>query len=404
MLEKIKKWLLGYVIIHVKGREYSRFLNLCTKNNILLWSVAQGEEFVSGKIYNRDLKKLNSYAQKANVEISVENKIGLPHLMYRYKKRKIFFLCIFFLIVAVYSFTLFIWDIKVNGETVYTKEQILRDIKDNYVKFGTQIKDVDCGKLEEELREKYDKIAWISCEIKGTQLIVNITETIEPNLIEMWHEPCNIVAVKDGIVTDIIVRSGIKVTEKATEVKKGDILVTGAVNIYNDYDEYIETNYVVADADVYGIVKYNYCDTFSMNYYEKEYTGNKKKYYELMLGDKMYGIFDKDSKYINEDIFVYDKKIKLGEYIYFPFTIKKTVIKEYEPVAKIYTAEDAKKKAREKINIYIDNLKKKGVEILENNVTINIENDKCTAKGTIVTKELIGVPEKLNIIEQGEEP
>ena len=64
--------------------------------------------------------------------------------------------------------------------------------------------------------------------------------------------------------------------------------------------------------------------------------------------------------------------------------------------------EEAKEKAVDKLNIYIDNLKKKGVEILENNVTISIENDKCTAKGTIVTKELIGVPETLNITEQGD--
>ena len=404
MPEKIKKWLFGYAIIHVKGNEYNRFLNLCAKNNILLWSIVQGEDYVSGKIYSKDLKKLNSYAQKANVEISVKNKIGLPHLMYRYKKRKIFFICILLLIAAVYSFTLYIWDIKVYGETIYTKEQIIRDIKENYVKFGTLIKDVDCVKLEEELREKYDQIAWISCEIKGTQLIINITETIEPELIDLWEEPCNIVAVKDGIVTDIMVRSGIKVTEKAAEVKKGDILVTGAVNIYNDYDEYIETNYVVADADVYGIVKYQYNDSFPMSYYEKEYTGKKKKYYELMLGDKIYSIFDKESNFINEDIIVHDNKIKIGEYIYFPFTIKKTEIKEYNPVARTYTTEEAKEKAVDKLNIYIDNLKKKGVEILENNVTISIENDICTAKGTIVTKELIGVPETLNITEQGEEP
>ena len=70
-----------------------------------------------------------------------------------------------------------------------------------------------------------------------------------------------------------------------------------------------------------------------------------------MLVDKIYRIFDKENNFINEDIIVHDNKIKIGEYIYFPFTIKKTEIKEYNPVARTYTTEEAKEKAVDKLNI-----------------------------------------------------
>ncbi len=53
---------------------------------------------------------------------------------------------------------------------------------------------------------------------------------------------------------------------------------------------------------------------------------------------------------------------------------------------------------------YINELRKKDVVILENNVKINIVDDKCISYGTIVTEELIGVPEDIILDDQGEEP
>ena len=61
-----------------------------------------------------------------------------------------------------------------------------------------------------------------------------------------------------------------------------------------------------------------------------------------------------------------------------------------------------KTKQEEVRKIIIDELGKKGVSILENNVTIEFVNNKCIISGIIVTEELISVPSELIIIEQGE--
>ena len=49
----------------------------------------------------------------------------------------------------------------------------------------------------------------------------------------------------------------------------------------------------------------------------------------------------------------------------------------------------------EKLQNYIENLRKKGVEILENNVTIKCDENRCIASGTLVVREKIGVPDPL---------
>lgn len=404
MFEALLKWLRGFLIISISGNARDRFLDICSKHNIVMWNIVSDKDTTRAYIAKKAFRELEAYQKKTGVDIRICDKRGLPFFFYRYKKRKCFAICLILCVCVIYAFTLFIWDINISGESVYTKEQIRKDIMDNYISLGTFKKNIDCAELEKELREKYDQIAWISCEIKGTQLNITLTETVTPELVRESEEPCNIVAVKDGIITDMITRSGTSIAHKGDEVKKGDILITGVVNIYNDFDELIETQYLPASGDVYAISQYQYDDSFSMEYYEKEYTDNEKHYYSLGFGDRFFSVIKPKADEAYTDVISEDHKLVFAGDFYLPLSVKKTTLREYTSVFKTYTEEEARQKAEKRLALYLDNLRKKGVEILENNVTIEIVDGTCIASGSIVTKELIGVPAEINIIEQGEAP
>ena len=403
MFKKILTWLKGYLILKVKGISCDRFINLCMKNNLNLWNICEDNNCRTFRISAKSSKDLEQYIKKSGVELEILNKKGLPYIFYRYKKRKIFLLGLLLFIGLIYSFSFFIWDINITGEEIYTDEQIIKKLKEYDIKLGTPKSKINCSTLEKMLRDDYEDIAWISCELKGTRLNISINETILPENIKENEKPCNIIAVKDGIITDIYVESGTKVMNKGDEVKKGDILITGAINLYNDYDELIETSYVPANGEIYAIVSYDYNDTFELSHYEKEYTGESKKYYGLCIANNVIEPYKPKTNYNNYDLTQNDKKLKLGNVFYLPFSLKENIIDEYEPVLMTYTTEEAQSKAQMKLNSYIDELSKKGVEILENNVKIEIGDDICTSSGTIVTKERIGVPADITIINQGEE-
>lgn len=404
MLIYIIKWLKGFLLIEISGNAKDRFINICSNHGIVMWNVISENNVIKAYISKSNYKALSDYIKKTDVKITVIDKKGLPFFFYKYRKRKCFIIGMLLFFSMIYAFSLFIWDININGEYIYTKEQILKDIKKNYVPLGTLKKKIDCNDLEKKLRERYDKIAWISCEIKGTQLNIELTETIETSKIKEETNPCNIVAVKDGIITDIIVRSGKITAHKGDEVKKGDILITGAINIYNDYDELIETDYIPASGEVYGISKYTYDDSFEINYFKKQYNDNSKKYYSIIVGNKMYTPYTPKKSKQNTDIVSVDKKLRIGKTFYFPLGIKESTIKEFTSINTSYSTEEAKEKATKKLNLYLSELSKKGVEILENNVTIDINDGVCHTYGTIVTKEPIGVPSTINITNQGEKP
>ena len=54
-------------------------------------------------------------------------------------------------------------------------------------------------------------------------------------------------------------------------------MISGAVYLYDDNNEVLDTNYVSAEGEVYGICIYHYKNEISLSYYTKEYTGKSKK-------------------------------------------------------------------------------------------------------------------------------
>ncbi len=402
MIKKILNFITGYVLVAIHGDGVDRFINICMSKKLHIWSIKKDKNKTLLYVSRSDFYKFDSFVEKTGVEISVIKSCGIPFIYEKNKKRKCFVIGFFIFLFLVWKFTTFVWDINISGEAGYSAEEIEKNIKQNYVKIGTKITDVNCSDLEKILRDEYSDIAWISCEIKGTQLNIKLTETILPEDIEKQSKPCNIVASKDCIISDMIIKNGTGMFETGAEVKKGDIIITGVVNIYNEYDELIETNYVPASGIVYGQSKMSYEDEFELSHYVKNYTGKKKEYYGIIYNDNLFEPLKYDMSYNNCDIITNYNSVRIFDTFYLPVTYKKTIVSEYEPELATYSEEEAIKKAKNKLNEYISALKKKGVEILQNNVKIYVKNDKCISTGYLVVKEIVGIPFELSTFEQGD--
>ncbi|MCM1272107.1 MAG: sporulation protein YqfD [Clostridium sp.] len=402
MIKKILNFLAGYVLVSIHGDGVDRFINICMAKKLHIWSIKKDKNKTLLYVSRTDFQKFGSFVEKTGVEIHVIKSLGIPFLYEKNKKRKCFVIGFFLFLFLVWEFTTFVWDINISGEGRYSAEEIEKNIKQNYVQLGTKLTEVNCSDLEKMLRDEYSDIAWISCELKGTQLNIKLTETILPEDIEKQSKPCNIVASKDCIISDMIIKNGTGMFEAGAEVKKGDIIITGAVNIYNEYDELIETNYVPASGIVYGQSKMPYEDAFDLSHYEKNYTGKKKHYYGIIYGDNLFEPFQYDMSYNNCDIITSYDGVRIFDTFYLPLTCKKTTVSEYEPELAAYTEQEAVEKAKNKLNVYMAELKKKGVEILQNNVKIYVKDGKCIASGYLVVKEIVGIPLELSVFEQGD--
>ena len=123
--------LLGYVRIEVEGYYIERFINICTNRKILIWNLKR-EKGV--KLYLnisiKDFKNLTQIAIKTKCKIRILRKKGIPFLLNRYKKRKIFAIFLIIILFMIVVSSNYIWNIEVSVEDNLIVENILEDLND----------------------------------------------------------------------------------------------------------------------------------------------------------------------------------------------------------------------------------------------------------------------------------
>lgn len=252
------QWLCGYIRVCLRGRQVNRFLNLCTKNGIRLWRITnEVERELKANIRLRDFYNLKPYLKKTKTRLRIISKKGFPFWCHRHPRLKWFLcICFFFLCVGFYSLN-FVWNIEIKGNQKISTQQIISCLHDNSVDIGLEKAKIDCPGLELLLREEFDQIGWVSVYFERTNLCVEIKESLydvsdflEIEYGQMYH----VIADKDAVISSIITRSGMAVVKEGQSVKKGDILVLGKSEIYDDSGEIKEILFLKADALIYGDV------------------------------------------------------------------------------------------------------------------------------------------------------
>lgn len=389
-------YLKGISIIAVTGDNLNRLINLCSLNNIH-YKLQKTKSSYQFFIPYKEKEDLLTYIHKLGLSYEIIEEKGFPILYFKYKVRYwVLLLCVLFVCV-LYKFSLYIWNIEVVGTSNYTSEQILNYVRTNSVPFGSKKKSINCNKLEEALRLQFNNLGWINCSIEGTKLTIEVLETIPPNNYKINTEACNIVAIKDATVYDAIATSGYLVTEKGMEVKKGDVLITGVIPVYSDYGDVQGTKYIAANGTVYGMVTYEYKDIIplleTVNIPQKG-----KSIYSIEIGG-----FSLNVPAYNKNTITEHHQIKIGKTYYLPISICKKTKVTYEDKTIELTEENAIQIANENLQKYMQDLRKKRVEIVQNNVKIHIVNGQCVSNGQIICKEQIGIAIPIDCENQGEE-
>ncbi|WP_455718165.1 sporulation protein YqfD [Anaerosporobacter sp.] len=387
MLIRIVKWFRGYLLVRIKGYSPERFINLCSARDILIWDLRQVENGYEFFISVQGFRGLKQIVKKTKTRPFIKKRYGFPFLLHRYRKRKVFAIGVLLCCILVYIMSLFIWEISISGELKHTDEAIVKFLRKNNVYTGIQKRKVSCQEIEEEIRAQYPDIGWVSAEIRGTRLLIKIKETNIPKPVVRRTDPCHIVANKDGIITSIITRSGVPQVKTGTVVKKGDVLVSGIVDIMGDFDVIVRKETVVSDADIEMKTFYEYSDSFDLKYIKKEYTGEEKKAYSMSINENKIFLYSPFKVYKKYDIIDNDEKLRIGKNFYLPISLTTTYYKEYELIPSVYTNEEANQIAGEKLQLYIDKLIENGVTILENNVKIEIKGKKCVTSGKLIVEE-----------------
>lgn len=386
MLQFIQ-YLKGYVCIRVWGYSPERFMNLCSNHDILLWNIENHGEYNTMCITVNGFKQLKGIVRKTGTKVAIQKRCGLPFFMPRMKRRKIFLLGLIGSLVFWVWMSTFIWAVDISGNYSISEDVFMDFLKENDVYVGMKRKEVNIEELEKKIRQDFGIVTWTSAKIDGTRLEIQIREnevdsSVGDEIGQGGQEGSesyiggnefgsDLIAQEDGVIVSMVTRKGVPLVGVGMEVKKGDVLVSGSVPVYNEDTTIRNYQYYDADADVYIRRQLNQKEELPLTYEKKEYTGEEKKEVLVSLMDKELILRIGKIKYENFDKVTDKKQIKLLENFYLPLYLGSSVNREYVVTDNIYTKEEVKSIFSEKLIKYMQSLEEKGVQIIQKNVTIN---------------------------------
>lgn len=219
-------YFMGFVNISIEGYYIEKFINMCISKRIVLWNMKRIKStYLQANISIKDFKRLKYITKKTRCKIQINNKKGMPFLLNRYKKRKVFAFSFTLIIIIIFITSRFIWNIEISGNEILDNCSILNMLEENGLKIGAYKHQIDSNKIIRNIRLENNNIAWISIDLKGTNAIVKLAENTEKPEIINKTDYCNIIANKPGIITKINARTGTIIANEGDIVKAGDLLV-----------------------------------------------------------------------------------------------------------------------------------------------------------------------------------
>ncbi len=404
MLQLIR-YLQGYLAIKVVGFSPERFMNLCSNHHLFLWDIVNHGDYYTMNISLKNFYKLKGFTRKTGTRVVITQRYGLPFLSVRMWRRKIFIAGLVGSLLFWLWMAGFIWAVEVEGNFFITTDMFQDFLVENGIRTGMNKKEVDIEKLEEAIRTKFDIVTWTSAKIEGTKLLIQVREN---DLIQMeagnadaaeTEQGMDLTANKDGVVVSMVTRSGVPPVHIGDEVKKGDILVEGAVPIYQDDGTVKRYEYCVADADIMLQCVYSLKEEIMEKHEEKHFTGKEKKQFFIIFGTKEIKMPLLGKKFDQCDMIEEKKQLKIFRNYYLPVYIGSNQYREYKVEEQIYTKEQVKVLFEEKLQKFIETLQEKGVQIVEKNVTIKKASGKWKMNADFLAQELTGQNTKTGIMQ-----
>ena len=392
IIKVIYLYLFGYINIYVEGFFIERFINICISKKIMLWRLSrENSTSLTAKISIDDFKKIRAVAKKSKCKVKVKDKKGLPFLIKKYRKRKIFAITLLVIAILIFGLTRFIWNIEIKCNEDINEEEILSLLKDNGIVQGTYIKKINIDKTINNICLERDDVSWVGIEIKGTNLIIDIVKS-EPKIQEIQaDEPCNIISDKDAVILKISSQNGTSRVSEGDVVKKGDLLVEGIME-----GKYTGNRYVHAEAEVLAKVWYVKEAELPL---KQEYfieTGETEKKYQININEFKINFNKSLPKFEKYDTIEAVKKVKLFSNYYIPIEIKTITYKEQKKKYKEYTVEELSNELQNKLKqeLLTEN-KISEKEVIEYIPNVTEMENSVKVKMTCVVKEKIGTYEQL---------
>ena len=262
------KYLRGWIEAEITGAFPDQCLNRLAAKGVPFWHIRHIDEFsIRLRLYRSQWERAEREITKSLCVGKILRESGFSHSFYGLKKRPVLLIGMALSVTLACLSQNFVWFVRVEGNEKVPAAQILQIIGEEGVRFGAWGPDINSQSLKNRMLNRLPALRWLCVNRSGCIATVLLAERTETVPKEEESGVANVVAARDGVVTELRVLNGFAAVEPGDAVREGSLLVSGLA----DWTTHTQATRASAEvfADTLRTVRLKIPDKYG----EKTYTG-----------------------------------------------------------------------------------------------------------------------------------
>lgn len=333
---RLIRYFRGYALLRITCAAPEQCLNRLSEVGIRFWGIAREDGLhVTVYVLQKDIVPARRLVLRCLGDAQIVRTFGFRRRYGGLKRRPVLVLGLLLALFATFFLQRYVWTVDVQGQETLHEEEILRALEELGIGPGTCGADIDQQLTKHRMLNLLPQLSWIAVNRSGGRLHVLVTERLSPQPQRPQYAVANVVAARDGVLTDISVLEGMKLCFKGQAVREGQLLVSG----YEDYGLMVRA--VCANAEIYATTWHAGTLVMLQTEQVKRYTGRVWTQRTLIVGRKRINLSGNSGIPVgNCDKMINEKSLSLPGGRTFRVAVETATYREYrlEPRAADETA------------------------------------------------------------------
>lgn len=341
-LLRIIQYFMGYIRFRADGGSPERFLNLVSRNDIVLWDIRSKDGVLYASTLSRHYRKLHPLAVSAGVVLTRVAQKGVPFQAKRFARHAGVLVGLLVFLVLVWFFSSFVWEIDVAGNQSVSSVQVEHVLAELGLRPGAFSMFLQVRYIQNGLLLRIPELSGVTINLHGSTAYVRVRERRYPPDIVPQALPCNVKSARDGEIIQMKTYAGKPMAQTGDAVTAGQLLISGVVQ---DKDGALQL--VHARGEVVARTRRDLSVTVPFHDKVRTETGREVRRYTVNVFD--YGIplyFGALQGDYNR--FSYTKNVELFG-VRLPVSVTTRVCRECKPLSVTYSTQQAEAAAKQEM-------------------------------------------------------
>ena len=332
-------FFLGTVQLRVTGASPEQCLRRLTSRRIAFRFLGKPDAFSAEiEVLRRDVPRAKRQLLRGGCECEITQTRGAPSIFGGLLRRPVLLVLLALAVISAVVVPKFVFFYSVSGNETVPDAQILRELQELGVGFGTYGPSIRPQELKNQMLLRIPKLQWLTVQQSGMCARVVVRERPEKEPVLDRRTPANVIAARSGVITRVSAEAGFCLCSPGQAVKSGELLVSA----YTDFG--YKTQVTAARAEIYAQTVRTVDCILPTAQQVKEVRGKTRSIVSLWVGRRRIRLFGRDADGGLCEKQTERRTLTLPGGFSLPLGIEITRICEYDTRDEILQAEDVRQR------------------------------------------------------------